>query len=131
MLLGLCYLRFADSSLDPELESMRPPETQQDHYTVLGVERRAGKGDITKAYRKLALKYHPDKVRIAVCRITCSSTCWRRSVTNLLLCIVLFSRTLIAQIVRKSLIQLTKLIKFCRILINEQCMIKLKLRMMY
>ncbi|KAG7385611.1 DnaJ sub C member 9 [Phytophthora pseudosyringae] len=34
-----------------------------DLYTVLGVERSATDKEITRAYRKLALKYHPDKQR--------------------------------------------------------------------
>jgi molecular chaperone DnaJ len=33
----------------------------QDHYKVLGVERKATADEIKKAYRKLARQYHPDK----------------------------------------------------------------------
>ena len=33
----------------------------RDYYDILGVQKNSSQSDIKRAYRKIAMKYHPDK----------------------------------------------------------------------
>ncbi|KAI4897090.1 hypothetical protein NFI96_021406 [Prochilodus magdalenae] len=46
---------------DPEVPSPPPSPTCVDHYTVLGVSSDSNEEEIRRAYKRLALRYHPDK----------------------------------------------------------------------
>src|SRR5438477_6084461 len=37
------------------------PKTKRDYYEVLGIPRGAPEDEVKRAYRKLAVKFHPDK----------------------------------------------------------------------
>src|SRR6516165_7819369 len=49
----------------PGFDSWHCPEgkmaSKRDYYDVLGVNKDAGEEDIKRAYRKLAMQYHPDR----------------------------------------------------------------------
>lgn len=43
-------------------EQLKKQAKKRDYYKILGVKRTAQKKEILKAYRRLALEWHPDKV---------------------------------------------------------------------
>ncbi|CAD6926119.1 unnamed protein product [Tilletia controversa] len=49
-----------NADADPALQFF--PDGKVDLYGVLGIEEKASEDEIKKAYRRLALRYHPDKV---------------------------------------------------------------------
>ena len=43
--------------------SAQATKTKRDYYEVIGVDRSASREQIKQAYRRLALKYHPDRIK--------------------------------------------------------------------
>jgi curved DNA-binding protein CbpA len=54
-------MRYDGDGCFAELLKSEPKEPEQDLYETLGLDEDASDGQIKKAYRKLSLKYHPDK----------------------------------------------------------------------
>jgi hypothetical protein len=47
---------------EAKAQEARPEEVKKDPYAVLGIDRSASGEEVRQAYRRLAAKYHPDKV---------------------------------------------------------------------
>ncbi|KAI0779530.1 hypothetical protein C8Q74DRAFT_1316108 [Fomes fomentarius] len=50
---------------DVERRALKERDKEQDHYSVLGLEKGCTSAEIKKAYRTLCLKHHPDKGGVA------------------------------------------------------------------
>eukprot|EP00656_Telonema_subtile_P023133 TRINITY_DN2445_c0_g2_i4.p1 TRINITY_DN2445_c0_g2~~TRINITY_DN2445_c0_g2_i4.p1 ORF type:complete len:482 (-),score=183.66 TRINITY_DN2445_c0_g2_i4:80-1525(-) len=58
--------RADDRAIDEKIQQAQrllEQSKRKNYYKILGIKRSASKADIKKVYRKLALKFHPDKVK--------------------------------------------------------------------
>lgn len=60
ILLGCCISLYSCLKR-PDIRSAKEILQEDDYYKIMGVDRKASDADIKRAFRKLAVQYHPDK----------------------------------------------------------------------